>query len=265
MPIKLIACDIDGTLIPYGQVGLPPELFPLIRRLREQGVLFCPASGRQYRSLRLLFAPVAEEMAFVCENGNVVFGPGPEETAPVLSKSPIPRADALALAGEIQALPGCDALISGERVSYVWGCEDSFIRYMEEMEGNRMRRVERLEDIPEDVVKISAWCPDGPEEPMAALGPRWGKYHMAVAGPDWLDFGGGDKGVGLRGLCAGLGIALEEVAAFGDNWNDLPMLEAAGEPWLMCTADPELARRFPRQCESVVRVLEEKLKVKNEK
>ena len=35
MAIKLILSDIDGTLIPYGEKGLPQELFPLIRALRE--------------------------------------------------------------------------------------------------------------------------------------------------------------------------------------------------------------------------------------
>ena len=44
--IKLIVSDIDGTLLPYGKTELDAELFSLIRRLRERGVIFCPASGR---------------------------------------------------------------------------------------------------------------------------------------------------------------------------------------------------------------------------
>ena len=55
--IKLIVSDIDGTLLPYGQSELDIELFELIRRLRSAGVTFCPASGRQYHSLRALFRP----------------------------------------------------------------------------------------------------------------------------------------------------------------------------------------------------------------
>ena len=62
--IKLIASDIDGTLLPYGQKELNPRLFPLIERLWARGVLFCPASGRQYHSLRRLFAPSADHPPF---------------------------------------------------------------------------------------------------------------------------------------------------------------------------------------------------------
>ena len=81
MPPKLIASDIDGTLLPRGEIDIPARVFPLLRRLTERGVLFCPASGRQYHSLRRLFAPVADEMYYLCENGSILFGPGAEETA----------------------------------------------------------------------------------------------------------------------------------------------------------------------------------------
>jgi hypothetical protein len=83
---------------------------------------------------------------------------------------------------------------------------------------------------------------------------------MAEAGPDWLDFTLADKGKGLRGLCAALGVALEETVAFGDNWNDVPMLEIVGRAYLMEQAAPALRERFPRQCASVTAVLEELLK-----
>jgi hypothetical protein len=82
---------------------------------------------------------------------------------------------------------------------------------------------------------------------------------MAEAGPIWLDFTLADKGTGLRGLCRSLGVDLGEAMAFGDNWNDVPMLEAAGTPWLMASAVPALRERFPRQCEGVLPVLEKLL------
>ena len=163
--VKLIVSDIDGTLIPYGEKALPDALFPLIHRLRRAGVLFCPASGRQFHSLRKLFAPVADELAFLCENGAAIFGPGTEEEAPLLSKTPMPRADALALSRDIIAAPGCQVLISGRNVSYVCGCGDDFIRRMENFHGNLVQRVEQVEDIGEDILKIAASCSNGLDEP----------------------------------------------------------------------------------------------------
>lgn len=255
--LKLIASDIDGTLMPYGQKSLSPDLFDLIRRLHSAGILFCPASGRQYHSMRTLFAPVADEVCFLCENGGVIFGPGGEETAPVLSKTAMPRSDALALSHAIMDIPECEVLISGQNVSYVCGCGEDFVRRMEELHGNLVTRVAHVEDISEDILKVTAFCPNELDGPAAILGPWWGEtYHMAEAGPVWLDFGLANKGTGLRGLCSALGVDPAETAAFGDNWNDAPMLEAAGTAWLMSTAAPALRERFPRQCASVPEVLE---------
>jgi HAD superfamily hydrolase (TIGR01484 family) len=255
--IRLIASDIDGTLMPYGERALPTRLFPLIHRLRAEGILFCPASGRQYHSLRTLFAPVADEVCFLCENGAALFGPGTEETAPLLSKTVVPREDALALSRAILAQEGCDLLISGQNVSYVCDCGDDFVRRMTDKHGNLVRRVDAPEDIQEDIIKVSAYCPNGLDAPAAALGPRWGEpLHMAVAGPAWLDFTLADKGTGLRGLCAALDIPLGETMAFGDNWNDLPMLRIAGQARLMERADPALRREIPQLCANVCDELE---------
>ena len=73
MSIKLICSDIDGTLLQYGKKKLEDEIFEQIRELHRRGILFCPASGRQYTSLRKLFAPVADCCVFLCENGGVIY------------------------------------------------------------------------------------------------------------------------------------------------------------------------------------------------
>ena len=72
--IKLVATDIDGTLIRESSSVLPEEIFDLIRELRKRDIYFAAASGRQYMGLKRLFAPVADQMLFISENGsNVVW------------------------------------------------------------------------------------------------------------------------------------------------------------------------------------------------
>lgn len=258
--IKLIASDIDGTLIPYDERDLPRELFPLIRRLKSVGVRFCPASGRTYHSLRQLFAPVAEDVCFLCENGAILYGPGEEDSAPILGMTPIPREEGLALARDILALPGCELLLSGADSTYVCDCSPEYVTYLREDKKCKVTLLSDVSRMSGEILKVSAYCPDGPEAPQAALGPRWGHLGMAVAGPDWLDFTLANKGIGLGGLCKALGVKPEETMAFGDNWNDEAMLSLAGQGWIMDTAHPELLERFPRHCKSVPATLEALLK-----
>ena len=73
MGIRLVCSDLDGTLLQYGKKELEGEIFDQIRALHDRGILFCPASGRQYTSLRKLFAPVADCCIFLCENGGVIY------------------------------------------------------------------------------------------------------------------------------------------------------------------------------------------------
>lgn len=255
--IRLIVSDIDGTLIPYGKKGLPDRLFPLVRRLRERGILFGPASGRQFHSLHTLFAPVADEMCFLCENGSVLFGPGSEETAEVLAKSVVPHERAMALSHDILDRADSDVMMSGQNTVYLCRCGQAFVDRMRNHTGNNVSVVDAPEDVPEDIIKISAYCVDGPADAIEALGPRWGgEFTMSEAGPQWLDFTLANKGTGIEGLCRALDIPLADTAAFGDNWNDLSMLKKVGVPILMDTAPEELRRRFPHQCADVCDELE---------
>ena len=56
--IKLIASDLDGTLLLNFAKNCNPELFPIVEELTRKGIYFVPASGRQYVNLQKLFAPV---------------------------------------------------------------------------------------------------------------------------------------------------------------------------------------------------------------
>ena len=122
---RLIACDIDGTLLLNGAVEIPGEIFRQIDRLEGKGILFCPASGRQYSSLRKLFAPVADRVPYLCENGAVIYGPG--SPGPVLGKTVMDRALAEELCREIIALSGVEVLISGANTSYVCPKRDDLL------------------------------------------------------------------------------------------------------------------------------------------
>ena len=88
------------------------------------------------------------------------------------------------------------------------------------------------------------------------LAPRWRtQFRVAVAGQARLDFTLADKGTGIRQLCAALDVPQSDVMAFGDNYNDLPMLEAVGHPILMEGALAELLSRFSNRCSRAEHIL----------
>ena len=80
-----------------------------------------------------------------------------------------------------------------------------------------------------------------------------------VSGTEWADFTplGVNKGAVMKAISEKLGIAPEEMVAFGDNENDRSMLEFVGQPYLMKNCNPTMEDVKAARCERVEDVLEE--------
>ena len=149
--IKLIACDLDGTLLHPGEREPRSEAFELIDELHRRGIVFMPASGRQYASLRHLFAPVADELAYVCENGALVMSEGR-----AVVKRSMKRSLAMDVANAVVAYPHADVTLSCEGHLYTMGGNDAFVdhlRYEVHCDVAVVDRPEDIDDEPEFMAK----------------------------------------------------------------------------------------------------------------
>ena len=149
--IKLIACDLDGTLLHPGEREPRSEAFELIDELHRRGIVFMPASGRQYASLRHLFAPVADELAYVCENGALVMSEGR-----AVVKRSMERSLAMDIANAVVAYPHADVTLSCEGHLYTMSGNDAFVdhlRYEVHCDVAVVDRPEDIDDEPEFMAK----------------------------------------------------------------------------------------------------------------
>ncbi len=243
--IQLVISDIDGTLLPHGATQINPAVFPEIARLRAQGILFCPASGRQYASLRHLFAPITDELCYICENGSIVYGAGAAHESEVLHKITLPAAETQQLCAEVMQLPGVEIVISGANTSYLCPKERDISHHLIHDMGNQTVVLASPADVPEDVLKVSLFSPDGMTPALYDLQARWGStFDAVVSGKEWMDFSKSDKRMGVQCICDHLGIAPEHILAVGDNYNDVGMLQMVGHPYLMDTAVPALKEQL---------------------
>ena len=103
--IELIAADLDGTLLDSNK-QLSPDLFPLIRRLRQNGIRFAAASGRQYDNLHALFYDIADEISFISENGAAVY-----DRSTCLFADEMPAEYFIPPIQTIRTLPGVDVVL----------------------------------------------------------------------------------------------------------------------------------------------------------
>lgn len=254
--IRLIASDLDGTLLLDHATELEDGMFDVIRRLKEEGRYFMPASGRQHQSLQRLFGPVKDEILYVCENGALVI-----YQDEIIYKKQFEEGLSYEICESVLKEPDCEILISGERTSYLLPKDPGFETYIQDGLGNRTKVVKCLEQIPEPIIKVAFYMPEHRRDAvLKKLGEQYqGRCLLMTSGNEWLDFAplGTGKGEALRAVGKELGIAASEMAAFGDNENDRNMLEYVGHPFLMRPCNPTMEDINARRCTSVKQALEE--------
>lgn len=252
---KIVASDIDGTLLPFGQMSLDPKLYEVIRKLREKDVLFVPASGRTIQSLFELFEPVRDAgIAYLSENGSVVWlGETP------IAVTPIPKDVLEEITLDIYETPGMEAYLNSATHGYIYPNDMELGKFLKErFPTNKL--VSSLEEIDETPVKLTAYIEkeeDTDDYFKNALEKYRDELNVMKAGPDVVDFNVANKGYGLKILADYFNLKPEDIYAFGDNYNDVPMLKFAGNSYIMRTDDPELLNSAKYVCDDVVSVLEE--------
>ncbi|MCM1039487.1 MAG: HAD family hydrolase [Ruminococcus sp.] len=234
--IRLIATDIDGTLVKESSSEMYPEILEAIRTWTDAGNYFCVASGRQYYSIRHVFAEVADRILYLAENGAHVRC-GQEDI--LLHK--MKREDVEGIMKQLRPYYGqCEVVVSTAEGSLLETKNKEFIELIEKGYRNKYRVVEDVLDGQADIIKIAIYQKGS----IRSLGegvliPAWEKKVKAcMAGEEWVDFmdASVDKGNALKVLQEYLGISRAETMVFGDNDNDIGMLQAAEESYAVETA-----------------------------
>ncbi len=252
--IKLIASDLDGTLLLNHTQVLPEGTCELIRKLKERGILFVAASGRQYANLRRLFAPVQDDIAYICENGALVFYKGEK-----LHKEVMDWEMGQTIIRAIQEHETSEVLLSGENTSYLQPKKESYAHHMRYVVKNNVTIVNDILHTDEEYFKISVYEQGGIETTESYWKKRFGDQVACVtSGSVWLDLMpyGVHKGKALQVLIDKLGIKPEECMAFGDNYNDLEMLDLCGISFVMDSAREEIRKRYGYHADTVGHALE---------
>lgn len=242
--IKLIASDIDGTLLRDGEHRLNPEYFDVILKLRARGIQFAAASGRQWASIETVFRPIQEKVFYLSDNGAYLGCHGRN-----LFLNPIDRELALEVVREARLLPEVEVMVSGPDVVYVDTKNEEFVSWIINGYKFRVERVEDVTQITDQIIKVSAYKPHGIQEATRGLIDKFGsRLKMTVAGEMWMDTmaPGVCKGQAIQVLQDNLDIKPEETMAFGDQMNDIEMLDRAYYSFAVGNARQEVkkAARF---------------------
>ena len=237
-PIRLIAIDLDGTLL-NSKKEISSYNLAVLRRAIAAGVYVTISSGRKYADAMAFSERIAPGQPVICSNGAMACTHDPFDVVycECMSK---------------EKLRAVVTLLEKETCYYHVYCDDGSV--MESRTGNpgKQRKLNcydyigqvlSADEMPKYVgdgaLKVVCFTPDTDKLQRIRAGME------AIGGLEinssWWDnlemlAGGVHKGAALRALAEKLGIPIEQTMAIGDNENDLSMLHAAGVAVVMGNA-----------------------------
>lgn len=242
--LALVVADMDGTLLD-GRGRVPKRFGAVVARMREHGVTFVPASGRQLANLRATLGEAVADAPIIAENGTVVVQ-GEEQ----IHSETISRDDAVAAVDAVRGLyaRGIDtgAVVATRDRAYVDRTDDRFVEqcvhYYQALE-----RVDDVLDLPlDDVLKIAVYdFGDAESECHGPLTAAVPDVQAVVSGAHWIDMLSprASKGHALAAVQRRLGIGPERTAVFGDYLNDAELYDRAELSFAMANAHPGILAR----------------------
>ncbi len=230
-PIRLIVTDLDGTLLNSDHV-VSPFTAQAIREATARGVLFTIATGKTFPSTTHLIQQFGIHVPLICANGTQVFSPD----GTLLHEDPIPleyALEAVRLAMEAGFTPVVYVKM-GLLVPYWDANVEEVVAHHEpvpEIAPDLIAALQTEQFKPYKIILMKQ-DPEAVNQLHLRLMPifegRAQAIRSGLASVMEVIPLGATKGTALSFILDHLGLAPEEAMCFGDNCNDLEMIQLAG-------------------------------------
>lgn len=229
--MKLIFCDLDGTLLfPNSRIQLL-RTRQLIPKLKEKGYIFCVSSGRAYFELRNFFDDA--DMYYCASDGAVCADGKTTLFEYSVDKEDIPNTLT-------------DFTAYGKGIAYVKSQNEFLIRRIKKAYRGFVCEISDVSEIKESILKLALYggnIDKGVKNKFNIIYEKNGITELVSNGTD--------KARAARELVKRLNIKHEDVLAFGDNENDISLFEFAGKSFAAPGANRNVRNAADSDCGSV--------------
>lgn len=222
--VKLLVCDVDGTLLPKGENTLSADVKQALSNVISHSTKVAIASGRSLENLESLFCDFAEELFFISHDGALT-----TKNGITLFHRAIPN-DVLRQMYVFYRNCECIAFYS-EKKCYVAGNNNRFIQ------SENIIKINNFFDIKEQILKIGIYGNGASNSPsilhgirLCSLSDGCREYVSCLA----------EKGTALSDLQMRLFLTKFDTAAIGNYFNDIKMLKNAKYSAAMLSSPTEV-------------------------
>jgi len=239
LAIKLIATDLNGTLLHNDQTFNQSLFKETLQALGQRGIRLVLSSGNQFTHLEKLNHDVmADNLAIVAENGASIYLQGKQVFDGSLSAGNLHHF--VTVDRHQDFLKSAYVILVGQQGSYTeTGAPQALIDAAEKFYDN-LHQVADLSTVEDQIKKISVSTAPGEAAKLVAdLNAYFdGKLQAHDSGYGVVDVVAANVGKlpAVQWLADRWHVAADEIMAFGDGANDVPLLQFAKQSWAMNNA-----------------------------
>lgn len=234
----MVVTDMDGTLLNSNH-EVSSRFFELFKKMKQRGIHFVAASGRQYSSMISKLDSIKDDMIFISENGAYV-----KRQEEVLLTTPIKTENIHDILKLIKGVENAHPVLCSKNNAYVSGSSSKFINLLKEYY-SEFEIVENQLNVTDEVLKVAIYHFEDSEQFIyPAVKHLESSLKVKVSGSNWVDVSheNAHKGYALEKVMKEYDIASNEILVFGDYNNDLEMLLLSDYSFAMANAHPNVKR-----------------------
>jgi Cof subfamily protein (haloacid dehalogenase superfamily) len=234
--VKLVVTDMDGTLL-NSHHEVSDRFFDVYYKLRDKGIQFVAASGRQYNNIVSKLIPIKDDLIFIAENGGIVIN-GDEEWLHI----PLDDNVKNKILTVVEDSPDMYPVLCTKNMAYIRRDHTQFVNLLQEYY-TQFGYLDNLVTFADEVIKIAVFHEKDSEKYIYPMVRQFENESMVkVSGQQWVDLSHIDahKGHALQEVQGRLDITPAETLVFGDYNNDLEMMGQAYFSYAMANAHPNV-------------------------
>jgi len=225
LTIKAIVVDMDGTFLNEEKTYDRERFLRLKKMMNERGMHFVVASGNQYDRLIEYFPDFGENLFYIADNGADIRYHGETLAAQTLPKELYPVLIAYIKTHFKQA----HMILTGKNGVYAAKDEQAQFLEMAYFFYPKIDLIDFSEPIEDDIFKFGLNFPaEIVHEAVAELQQVFGdRVQIVASGHGAIDVVSKEAGkeVGIQKMLEFFDLKPEEIAVFGDNYNDIGMFK----------------------------------------
>lgn len=223
--MKLLASDLDGTLLLKGEKKLNTRIFKSLTGLKASDAQFSVASGRTYGELLRIFEDLKKDTYFIALDGALVVKNGESLYGTPFSKE------------DLEFINNLDEFVlHGKYMSYVKSGYPYFIRKIKAQYNNHVTEIKDVSEIKDCTFKLVLYknfriLKDIP-------------FDMVYKDNTLCEFvkNNTNKGLALKFVMDIVGATPEDTFAFGDSENDKEFLKLSQNSYAVKNAKHEIRK-----------------------